>query len=80
MHEFWYDCVKPKYGEDANLCYMDTGSFIFHVRTDDIYQGFSGDYQTRFDTFCFELKSHYQKKEHKGYWLNEGRIRWTKND
>ena len=23
MHEFWYDCVKPKYGEITKLCYMD---------------------------------------------------------
>ena len=35
--EFWYDCVKPKYGENAELCYMDTGSFIVHVKADDIY-------------------------------------------
>ena len=24
MYEFWYDYV-PKYGENAKLCYMDTG-------------------------------------------------------
>ena len=24
MYEFWYDYVKPKYGENAKLCYMDT--------------------------------------------------------
>ena len=24
MYEFWYDYVKPKYGEKAKLCYMDT--------------------------------------------------------
>ena len=35
MYEFWYDYVK--YGENAKLCYMDTGSFIVHVKTDDIY-------------------------------------------
>ena len=28
MYEFWYDFVKPKYGEKAKLCYMDTDSFI----------------------------------------------------
>ena len=36
MHEFWYDCVKQKYGQNAKLCYMDTGSFV--VKTDDIYK------------------------------------------
>ena len=24
MYEFCYDYVKPKYGEKAKLCYMDT--------------------------------------------------------
>ena len=32
MYEFWYDCVKPKYGEKAKLCYMDTESFIVYLK------------------------------------------------
>ena len=38
MYEFWYDFVKPKYGVKAKSCYMDTGSFIAHLKTDDIYE------------------------------------------
>ena len=26
MYEFWYDYVKPKYGEKAKLYYIDTFS------------------------------------------------------
>ena len=26
MYEFWYDYVKPKYGENAILCFMYTDS------------------------------------------------------
>ena len=35
MNEIWYDSVKPKYGEKAKLCYMDTNSFIVHIKTED---------------------------------------------
>ena len=36
MYEFWDDYVKPKYGQKAKLCYMDTVSFIVYIKTDDI--------------------------------------------
>ena len=35
MHEFWYDYFKPKYGEKARLCYMDTDSFVIYTKTKD---------------------------------------------
>ena len=38
MHEFWYDYLKPKNGENVKPCYMDIDSFIVHVKTDDIYK------------------------------------------
>ena len=37
MYEFWYDCVKQKCNE-KKICYMDTNSFIVHVKTEDIYK------------------------------------------
>ena len=37
MHEFRYDYVKPKYGENSKRCDMDTESFIAPVKTDYIY-------------------------------------------
>ena len=33
MCEFLYDYVKPKYGQNPKLCYMDTDSFIVHLKT-----------------------------------------------
>ena len=47
MYEFWYDYVKPKYGEKAKLCYMDTD--IVNIKTDDIYKNIAKDVETRFD-------------------------------
>ena len=35
MYEFWYDYIKPKYGDRAKLCYMDTDSFVIHVIPED---------------------------------------------
>ena len=55
MHEFWYDYVKQKYGENVNLCYMNTDSFVVHVRTDDIYKNIGENIKTRFDTSNFAL-------------------------
>ena len=43
VYEFWYDYVKPKYCQKAKLCYMDTDSFIVHVKTDDIYKDITED-------------------------------------
>ena len=55
MYVFWYDYVKPKYGENAHFCYMDTERFIVHLKTDDIYKDIAKDVETRFDTWSFDL-------------------------
>ena len=38
MYHFWYGYVKERYGNNAQLGYMDTDSFIFQVETEDIYK------------------------------------------
>ena len=35
MYEFHYDYMKPKYGENLKLCYMDTDSLLYHIKTED---------------------------------------------
>ena len=47
MYEFWYDYVKEKYGENAKPYYMDSDSFIVHVKTDDIYNDIAEYVETR---------------------------------
>ena len=54
MYEFWYDYKKPKYGDNVKLCYMDTDSFIMHVRTEDLYKDIANDNEKRFDTSNYE--------------------------
>ena len=53
MNEFWYDYVKPKYGEKVKLWYMDTDSFIIFIKIDDIYEDIAEDVETRFDTSTY---------------------------
>ena len=50
MYEFWYDYMKPKYGDNVKLCYMDTESFIMNIKTEDFYKDIANDVEKRFDT------------------------------
>ena len=50
MYEFWYDYMKPKYGNDVKLSYMDTDSFVMNIKTNDFYRDIANDVQSRFDT------------------------------
>ena len=55
MYEFWYDYIKPKYGDNTKLCYTDTGSFIIHIKTEDFYKDIANDVEKRFDTSNYEV-------------------------
>ena len=55
MYEIWYDYIKQKYGEQGKLCYMDTNSFIVHVKADDIYKDIAEDVETTFYTSNYEI-------------------------
>ena len=50
MYEFWYDYLKPKYGKNIKLCYMDTDSFVIPIKTDNFYKDISNDIDKWFDT------------------------------
>ena len=43
MYEFYYEYMKPKYGNKVKLCYTDTDSFIMQIFTDDFYADISSD-------------------------------------
>ena len=54
MYEFWYDYIKLKYQEKAKLCYMDTDSFIMHIKTEDFYKDIANDVEKWFDTSNYD--------------------------
>ena len=55
MYELWYDYMKPKYNDNAKLCYMDTDSFIMNIKTNDFYEDIANDAENRFDTSNYEV-------------------------
>ena len=55
MYQFWYDHIKPKYQQNAKLCYMDTESFIIDIKTEDFYKDIADDVEKRFNTSNYEV-------------------------
>ena len=50
MYEFWHDYIKPKYREKAKLCYMDTDSFVIHIKIADFYKAIANNVKKWFGT------------------------------
>ena len=65
MYEFCYDYVKPKNGENAKLCYVDTDSFIINIKTEDFYEDIADDVEKRFDTSNYECSRSMSKAKNK---------------
>ena len=55
MYEFWYAYTKPKYGDNVNLCYMDTDSFIMPIKIEDFYNDIVNDVEKTFDTSNYDV-------------------------
>ena len=49
MYEFWYDYLKPKYGDNVKLCYTDTDRFVT-----DFYKVIVDDKDKWFDTSKYD--------------------------
>ena len=59
MYKFWYDYLKVKYGDNVNLLYIDTDSFVLEIFTDDVCKDMKN------DNHLFDLREH--PKDHKYY-------------
>ena len=49
MYDYWYNEMKPKYEDRIRLCYMDTDSFIMHVKTEDFHKDIADDVEKKYD-------------------------------
>ena len=51
MYEFHYNYMVPKYGlEKLKLCYMDTDSLVYDIKTLDFYEDIADNVPARFNT------------------------------
>ena len=55
LYQLHYHYMKPKYGENLKICYMDTDSLIYQIKTEGFYSDITDDVPTRFDTSGYNL-------------------------
>jgi len=53
MYQFYYDHLKPNYGDNCTLLFTGTDSFCCLIQTDDIYRDM-GEHAELFDTSNLE--------------------------
>ena len=58
MYEFHYNYMQPKNGDILQLCYMDTDSLVYHIKTSDFYGDIADDVSKRFNTLVTAI-DHY---------------------
>ena len=66
MYDFWYDYIKPKYGQKEKLCHRNTDSLLVCIKTNNIYKDIAEDVIKRFDTSKYQ-----KKKDQKNHCLNK---------
>lgn len=59
MYEYYYNFLKPKYGDKIRLIYTDTDSFILYVETDDFYADMKENLE-RYDTSDYPEDNKFQ--------------------
>ena len=76
MYKFWYDYIKPNYGEKQNCVIWIQVVSLHNVKADDIYIDIAEDAETRFDTSSYELDRPLHKgKNEKAVGLIKGKLR-----
>ena len=56
MCDYWYNEMKPKYKDRIRLCYMDTDSFIMHIKTENFYNNIADDVEKKYDTSNYTVE------------------------
>ena len=56
MFDFYYNYIKPKYGEKAELLFTDIDSLMYCIQTDDFYKDIAKGIKGKFDTSDYPEK------------------------
>ena len=64
MYEFHYVYLKSKYDYNSRLLFTDTDSFLYKIKTENIYKDFSSD-KEMFDFSNYSAKSKYYDNSNK---------------
>lgn len=60
MCDFHYNYMKPKYGENVEVLYTDTDSFIYKILCDDFYADMKKDVRHKYDTSDYAVNNVYE--------------------
>lgn len=75
MYNFFYNFLKPKYGENVELMYTDTDSFVLNVHTDCFYSDMLADIDEQYDTSDYAEDNPYgiprKNKKKPGFFKDE---------
>ena len=64
MQDFYYNYIKKKYKNKAQLLFTDTDSFTYEIKTKDIYEDFWKD-RSKFDSSDYPEDSKFYDKSNK---------------
>ena len=64
MYEFHYDYIKNKFDHKQKLLFTDTGSLMYEIKTEDVYEDFSSN-KEMFDFNNYSSKSKYYNNSNK---------------
>ena len=56
MFDFYYNYIRKKFGDRAELLFTDTDSLMYLIKTDDFYQDINKDIKRKFDTSDYPEK------------------------
>ena len=64
MYKFHYDYIKTKYDTKSKLLFTDTNSWVYEIKTEDVYEDFSSDKEI-FDFSNYSTKPKYYDDSNK---------------